>query len=98
MTMASAIRSKPTLPDVPYPGLRPFEKHEWPLFFGRERVTQEVINLLLERGLVVVHGPSGCGKSSLLRDPRRCQCCRSVNNNGVMSFWRAQSGEVSDSP
>ena len=57
----------PELPDVPYPGLRPFEKHEWPLFFGRERATQEVVDLLLQRGLVVVHGSSGCGKSSLIR-------------------------------
>ena len=57
----------PELPDVPYPGLRPFEKQEWPLFFGRERATQEVVELLLEHGLVVVHGSSGCGKSSLIR-------------------------------
>ena len=23
------------LPPRPYPGLRPFEQHEWPIFFGR---------------------------------------------------------------
>jgi len=57
----------PELPDAPYPGLRPFEQDEWPLFFGRERVTREVIDRLLERRLVVVHGSSGCGKSSLIR-------------------------------
>lgn len=57
----------PKLPDVPYPGLRPFEQDEWPLFFGRERVAREVIDLLLERRLVVIHGSSGCGKSSLIR-------------------------------
>ena len=27
-----------TLPPRPYPGLRPFEQHEWPIFFGRERM------------------------------------------------------------
>jgi len=55
------------LPRSPYPGLRPFDKSEWPIFFGRERMTDEVIGQLLERKLVVVHGASGDGKSSLVR-------------------------------
>jgi tetratricopeptide (TPR) repeat protein len=57
----------PELPQSPYPGLRPFEKSEWPIFFGRERMTDEVIKQLLQRQLVVVHGASGDGKSSLVR-------------------------------
>ena len=55
------------LPPAPYPGLRPFESDEWPIFFGREPMTDEVIGLLIERHLVVVHGDFGCGKSSLVR-------------------------------
>jgi WD40 repeat protein/energy-coupling factor transporter ATP-binding protein EcfA2 len=55
------------LPPSPYPGLRPFEPHEWPIFFGREPMTREVVARLLEQNLVVVHGDSGCGKSSLIR-------------------------------
>jgi Novel STAND NTPase 1 len=55
------------LPPSPYPGLRPFEPQEWPIFFGRERMTDEVINRLIDKHLVVVHGDSGCGKSSLVR-------------------------------
>lgn len=55
------------LPQVPYPGLRPFETDEWPVFFGREKMTDEVINQLIQKHLVVVHGDSGCGKSSLIR-------------------------------
>jgi hypothetical protein len=35
------------LPPEPYPGLRPFEKHEWPIFFGRELITGEVIDRLI---------------------------------------------------
>ena len=58
---------EPELPDSPYPGLRPFEKREWPVFFGRERMTEEVVDRLLERQLVFVHGSSGSGKSSLVR-------------------------------
>src|SRR5262249_19744714 len=57
----------PELPTSPYPGLRPCEKSEWPIFFGRERMTDELIRRLLDRRLVVVHGASGSGKSSLVR-------------------------------
>lgn len=56
-----------TLPPRPYPGLRPFEQHEWPIFFGRERMTDAIVDQLLGRRLLVVHGDSGCGKSSLVR-------------------------------
>lgn len=55
------------LPPQPYPGLRPFSKEEWPIFFGRERMLDEVIDRLVGRCLFVVHGDSGCGKSSLIR-------------------------------
>lgn len=55
------------LPARPYPGLRPFGKDEWPIFFGRERMTDEVIQRLLGQQFLVVHGDSGCGKSSLIR-------------------------------
>ena len=37
------------LPPDPYPGLRPFEKHEWAIFFGRERMTDDVIERLVRR-------------------------------------------------
>lgn len=55
------------LPPGPYPGLRPFEQSEWPIFFGREQMTDEVIERVIARQLVVLHGDSGCGKSSLIR-------------------------------
>jgi hypothetical protein len=55
------------LPPTPYPGLRPFDQHEWPVFFGREVMTGEAIRRLLRQNLLVVHGDSGCGKSSLIR-------------------------------
>lgn len=57
----------PTMPSAPYPGLRAFEQHEWPVFFGRERMIAEVADRLIDRHMVVVHGDSGCGKSSLIR-------------------------------
>ncbi|MGO9741139.1 MAG: hypothetical protein ACLPN5_06425, partial [Roseiarcus sp.] len=54
-------------PARPYPGLRPFETDEWSIFFGRERMIDEVIARLARDRLVLVHGASGSGKSSLVR-------------------------------
>jgi hypothetical protein len=51
----------------PYPGLRPFEAEESAIFFGRERMIDEVIGGLAESRLVLIHGVSGSGKSSLVR-------------------------------
>ena len=56
-----------TLPERPYPGLRPFESDEWAIFFGRERMIDEVIGRLADSRLVLIHGVSGSGKSSLVR-------------------------------
>ena len=55
------------LPRSPYPGLRPFEMDEWQIFFGREAITDEVIEQLISQHVVSVHGSSGSGKSSLVR-------------------------------
>ena len=55
------------LPAIPYPGLRPFKKDEWAIYFGREPMIDAVLDRLAEQQLVVVHGSSGCGKSSLIR-------------------------------
>ena len=55
------------LPASPYPGLRPFEKEEWPIFFGRERMADAAVARLLGQRVLVLHGDSGCGKSSLIR-------------------------------
>jgi tetratricopeptide (TPR) repeat protein len=76
----------PELPPSPYPGLRPFEKSEWPIFFGRERMTEEVINRLLERRLVVVHGASGGGKSSLVRAGVQARLEQQLARSGLR--WR----------
>ena len=55
------------LPKHPYPGLRPCEPGEWAIFFGRERMIDEVIERLAQQRLVLIHGSSGSGKSSLVR-------------------------------
>ncbi|MGB6161921.1 MAG: AAA family ATPase [Pseudonocardiaceae bacterium] len=61
----------PELDECPYPGLAAFQTEEARWFFGRERVTTELMGRLAARleqarPLVLV-GVSGSGKSSLLR-------------------------------
>ncbi|NOS90105.1 MAG: ATP-binding protein, partial [Methylococcaceae bacterium] len=52
---------------TPYIGLRPFERHETELFFGREQHSDELIARLGSHRFLAVIGNSGCGKSSLVK-------------------------------
>ncbi|AZQ36276.1 hypothetical protein EJ357_24770 [Streptomyces cyaneochromogenes] len=52
---------------APYRGLARFEPDDRHLFFGRDRVVDEVGELVCEHRFAVLFGPSGSGKSSLLR-------------------------------
>ena len=51
----------------PFVGLRPFERDEAMLFFGRDEQTLELLERLHARRFLAVVGSSGCGKSSLVR-------------------------------
>src|SRR5947209_15339978 len=55
------------LPPRPFPGLRPFERAEAVIFFGREKQVDELLRRLARSGFLAVVGSSGCGKSSLIR-------------------------------
>lgn len=55
----------------PYKGLRAFDQGDSALFFGRERLTHELVTRLsgdsISSRCVIVVGPSGSGKSSVVR-------------------------------
>ncbi len=51
----------------PYPGLRPFTELDRPVFFGRDRLVEELVAALVENRFVVLVGPAGSGKSSLIQ-------------------------------
>ncbi|MET9451119.1 nSTAND1 domain-containing NTPase [Streptomyces cinerochromogenes] len=51
----------------PYRGLARYEPVHAELFFGRERLTARLLDLVRDRRFTAVFGPSGSGKSSLLR-------------------------------
>ena len=48
----------------PYPGLRPFERHEDALFFGRDEQVDQLLDKLDATHFLAVLGTSGSGKSS----------------------------------
>jgi WD40 repeat protein len=80
----------PGLPPTPYPGLRPFDQEEWPIFFGRERITCEMIDRLSTAQIIVIHGASGCGKSSFVRAGILAQLARQCAREG----WQWQTAEM----
>src|ERR1700730_7102733 len=51
----------------PFPGLRPFEREQYKLFFGREGQSEEILNRLEDHRFLAVVGSSGSGQSSLIR-------------------------------
>ncbi|MFD4320750.1 helix-turn-helix domain-containing protein [Streptomyces sp. NPDC058548] len=51
----------------PYRGLARFEPGDHALFFGRDRLIEDLAGLTAEHRVVAVFGASGSGKSSLLR-------------------------------
>jgi CHASE2 domain-containing sensor protein len=51
----------------PYPGLRPFERDDADVFFGREAQIDAMVDRLARGRLLAVTGSSGSGKSSLVR-------------------------------
>ena len=52
---------------APYVGIRPFEKDDWPVFFGRESLSNELLYKLENNRFVAVVGSSGSGKSSVVK-------------------------------
>ncbi|MCP4153600.1 MAG: hypothetical protein GY757_38080, partial [bacterium] len=53
-------------PPNPYQDLNPFREKNAPFFFGRERVTRELVGIVQKQPVVAVIGASGSGKSSLI--------------------------------
>ncbi|HEY5673385.1 MAG TPA: ATP-binding protein [Malonomonas sp.] len=59
--------SPASLPASPYVGMRPFEKGEKVIFYGRDRDAALLTDKVFSSRLTVLFGPSGVGKSSILR-------------------------------
>ena len=51
----------------PFPGIRPYTSAEDKLFFGRDEVTSDVVDLLQKNKFVALVGASASGKTSLIQ-------------------------------
>jgi energy-coupling factor transporter ATP-binding protein EcfA2 len=65
--ITSRLQPKPFDGRCPYKGLEAFEEEDAELFFGRERLIDELVSRVNESRTVFITGPSGSGKSSLVR-------------------------------
>jgi WD40 repeat protein len=63
----STFQPKPFDGLCPYKGLDVFEEEDAKIFFGRERLVEDLVGRVKESRVVFVTGPSGSGKSSLVR-------------------------------
>ncbi|MBF2027603.1 MAG: caspase family protein [Oscillatoriales cyanobacterium C42_A2020_001] len=63
----TVLQTAPSQDVCPYRGLEPFEEGHAEYFFGRESLTDQLLNQLKTGNFVAVLGASGSGKSSLVR-------------------------------
>jgi WD40 repeat protein len=54
-------------PKSPFVGVRSFDESTRVFFFGRDRETRDLFNLLAAQRSVLFHAPSGAGKTSLIQ-------------------------------
>ncbi|WP_328507768.1 nSTAND1 domain-containing NTPase [Streptomyces sp. NBC_00391] len=66
-TEAATAEPQEDVGSAPYRGLARFEPDDSASFFGRDRLADELLQMVRDRRFAVVLGPSGSGKSSLLR-------------------------------
>jgi WD40 repeat protein/energy-coupling factor transporter ATP-binding protein EcfA2 len=64
---AAAIQTQPLNPTSPYRGLKRFEPDNKDLFFGRDRLIANLVEVVSQTNFILLLGASGSGKSSLVR-------------------------------
>lgn len=65
--ISTTFQPKPFDGRSPYKGLDFFEEEDAELFFGREKLVQDLVGRVKDSRTVFITGPSGSGKSSLVR-------------------------------
>lgn len=65
--ISTDYQRKPFDGRCPYKGLDVFEEEDADLFFGRERLVEDLVRRVKDSRTVFITGPSGSGKSSLVR-------------------------------
>ncbi|MFO1434589.1 MAG: SUMF1/EgtB/PvdO family nonheme iron enzyme [Candidatus Competibacteraceae bacterium] len=98
---APLTTSPPLWPGSPFPGLRAFTPDDAPIYFGRGRETDELVNKLVDPAIrfLAVVGASGSGKSSLVAAgliPRLM--AGAIVGSQDWTWVRFTPGEVGDNP
>jgi len=83
-----AARQDTGTDEPPYRGLVRFEPGDEGLFFGRDRLVGELLELVCEHRLAMVFGASGSGKSSLLRAGLIPRLRRRIEEEGCAAVLR----------
>src|SRR5687768_1195477 len=65
--ITTTFQAKPFDGRCPYKGLDVFKEEDAELFFGREKLVDDLVSRVRESRTVFITGPSGSGKSSLVR-------------------------------
>ena len=65
--ISTAFQPKPFDGRCPYKGLDVFEEEDAELFFGPEKIVDDLVERVNKSRTVFITGPSGSGKSSLVR-------------------------------
>ncbi len=65
--LSTQYQPQPFDGNCPYRGLDVFEEEDAELFFGRERLVDDLVSRVKDSRTLFVTGPSGSGKSSLVR-------------------------------
>ncbi len=91
------IRTELTQEVCPYRGLECFDEAHAEFFFGREELTDQLIEKLKTRNFVAVLGASGSGKSSLVRAGLIHQLRQGHKFSGS-DRWRIQLITPTDQP
>ncbi len=81
----------------PYPGLRPFDRQESAVFFGRDEQVDQLLDKLGETHFLAILGTSGSGKSSLVR-AGLLAALDSGFMAGAGARWRVADMRPGDSP
>lgn len=71
----------------PYMGLRAFGTDDAPFFFGREALTQQLIEAVREQSFLAVVGASGSGKSSVVQAGLMAQLQQGQHIPGSDQWW-----------
>jgi hypothetical protein len=101
------ILKRPFIANSPYRGLKRFNAKDKDLFFGRDRLINQLIEAVNQSNLVVVLGASGSGKSSviragvlpqlaLLQDSQFQSCLFTPDRDPFESFHRSLLNEEKD--